>query len=132
MLPQMYIPVSTKSFIRNVVTNTGGIYIHVPFCQKRCIYCDFYSTTYGLEWKRLYVSALKREMQLRRLEIDPSRVPSLYIGGGTPSQLPVSLLLEMFQAIGGCFTFAEDAEITIEVNPDDVTQSLIDALHQRL
>ena len=130
MLPQMYIPVSTKSFIRNVVTNTGGIYIHVPFCQKRCIYCDFYSTTYGLEWKRLYVSALKREMQLRRLEIDPSRVPSLYIGGGTPSQLPVSLLLEMFQAIGGCFTFAEDAEITIEVNPDDVTQSLIDALYQ--
>lgn len=126
----MYIPVSTKSYIRNVVTKTGGIYIHVPFCQKRCIYCDFYSTTYGLEWKRLYVSALRREMLSRRSEIDSSRVPSLYIGGGTPSQLPASLLMEMFQAIAESFTFAEDAEITIEVNPDDVTPRLIEVLHQ--
>lgn len=126
----MYIPVSTKSYIRNVVTKAGGIYIHVPFCQKRCIYCDFYSTTCGLEWKRLYLSALKREMLLRSSEIDSSRVPSLYIGGGTPSQLPASLLLEMFQAIAENFTFAEEAEITIEVNPDDVTPRLIDTLHQ--
>lgn len=126
----MYIPVSTKSYIRNVVTKAGGIYIHVPFCQKRCLYCDFYSTTYGLEWKRLYVSALRREMLSRRSEIDSSRVPSLYIGGGTPSQLPASLLMEMFQAIAESFTFAEDAEITIEVNPDDVTPRLIEALHQ--
>ena len=130
MLPPMSIPVSTKSFIRNVVTKAGGIYIHVPFCQKRCIYCDFYSTTFGLEWKRSYVSALRREMLLRRSEIDPSRVPSLYIGGGTPSQLPLSLLLEMFQAITETFTLADEAEVTIEVNPDDVTPQLIDALPQ--
>ena len=130
MLPPMSIPVSTKSFIRNVVTKAGGIYIHVPFCQKRCIYCDFYSTTFGLEWKRSYVSALRREMLLRRSEIDPSRVPSLYIGGGTPSQLPLTLLLEMFQAITETFTLADEAEVTIEVNPDDVTPQLIDALRQ--
>lgn len=130
MLPPMSIPVSTKSFIRNVVTKTGGIYIHVPFCQKRCIYCDFYSTTYGLTWKRSYVSALRREMLLRRSEIDSSRVPSLYIGGGTPSQLPSSLLLEMFQAIKESFTLADEAEVTIEVNPDDVTPHLIKALRQ--
>ncbi len=130
MPPLMSIPVSTKSYIRNVVTKTGGIYIHVPFCQKRCIYCDFYSTTCGLEWKRSYVSALKREMLLRRTEIDASRVPSLYIGGGTPSQLPASLLLEMFQAITDNFTLADDAEVTIEVNPDDVTPQLIDTLRQ--
>ena len=130
MPPLMSIPVSTKSYIRNVVTKTGGIYIHVPFCQKRCIYCDFYSTTCGLEWKRSYVSALKREMLLRRTEIDASRVPSLYIGGGTPSQLPASLLLEVFQAITDNFTLADDAEVTIEVNPDDVTPQLIDTLRQ--
>ena len=130
MPPLMSIPVSTKSYIRNVVTKTGGIYIHVPFCQKRCIYCDFYSTTCGLEWKRSYGSALKREMLLRRTEIDASRVPSLYIGGGTPSQLPASLLLEMFQAITDNFTLADDAEVTIEVNPDDVTPQLIDTLRQ--
>lgn len=130
MLPPMYIPVSTKSFIRNVVTKTGGIYIHVPFCQKRCIYCDFYSTTLGLEWKRLYVSALKREMLLRRSEIDFARVPSLYIGGGTPSQLPTSLLLEMFRAIKDLFTLADNAEVTIEINPDDVTPHFVETLSQ--
>ena len=81
------------------MTKTGGIYIHVPFCQSRCIYCDFYSTTYGAEWKRSYVDTLKREMQLRREEINTSRVPSLYIGGGTPSQLPSLLLQEVFLAI---------------------------------
>ena len=130
MLPPMYIPVSTKSFIRNVVTKTGGIYIHVPFCQKRCIYCDFYSTTFGTEWKRLYVSALKREMMLRRSEIDFTRGPSLYIGGGTPSQLSSSLLLEMFRAITDLFTLANNAEVTIEINPDDVTPHLVEALSQ--
>jgi oxygen-independent coproporphyrinogen-3 oxidase len=113
-----------------VVINTGGIYIHVPFCQKRCIYCDFYSTTCGLEWKRLFLTALKREMHLRRAEIDSSRVPSLYIGGGTPSQLPASLLVELFLAIRDNFTLAGDAEITIEVNPDDVTPDLMDTLRQ--
>lgn len=112
------------------MTKTGGVYIHVPFCQKRCIYCDFYSTTCGLEWKHSYVTALRREMGLRRSEIDASRVPSLYIGGGTPSQLPTPLLLEMFQAVAESFTLEDDAEVTMEVNPDDVTPELIDALRQ--
>ncbi len=126
----MSIPVSTKSSTRSVVTKTGGIYIHVPFCQSRCIYCDFYSTTYGAEWKRSYVDSLKREMQLRREEINTSRVPSLYIGGGTPSQLPSSLLLEFFRAIQDNFTLDKNAEVTIEANPDDVTPEWIASLLQ--
>ena len=130
MPPQMSIPVSTKSSTRSVVTKTGGIYIHVPFCQSRCIYCDFYSTTYGAEWKRSYVDTLKREIQLRREEIDVTRVPSLYIGGGTPSQLPSTLLQEVFRAIQENFTLAKDAEVTIEANPDDVTPEWLAALSQ--
>lgn len=130
MPPQMSIPVSTKSSTRSVVTKTGGIYIHVPFCQSRCIYCDFYSTTYVAEWKRSYVDSLKREMQLRREEIDVTRVPSLYIGGGTPSQLPSTLLQEVFRAIQENFTLAKDAEVTIEANPDDVTPEWLAALSQ--
>jgi len=126
----MSIPVSTKSSTRSVVTKTGGIYIHVPFCQSRCIYCDFYSTTYGAEWKRSYVDSLKREIQLRREEIDAARVPSLYIGGGTPSQLPSTLLQEVFRAIQENFTLAKDAEVTIEANPDDVTPEWLAALSQ--
>lgn len=130
MPPRMSIPVSTKSSTRSVVTKTGGIYIHVPFCQSRCIYCDFYSTTYGAEWKRSYVDSLKREIQLRREEIDVTRVPSLYIGGGTPSQLPSTLLQEVFRAIQENFTLAKDAEVTIEANPDDVTPEWLAALSQ--
>lgn len=130
MPPRMSIPVSTKSSTRSVVTKTGGIYIHVPFCQSRCIYCDFYSTTYGAEWKRSYVDTLKREIQLRREEIDVTRVPSLYIGGGTPSQLPSTLLQEVFRAIQENFTLAKDAEVTIEANPDDVTPEWLAALSQ--
>lgn len=67
-------------------------------------------------------------MHLRREEIDYSRVPTLYIGGGTPSQLPPSLLLEMFQAIHENFTLTEDAEVTIEANPDDVSPEWLAAL----
>ena len=130
MPPRMSIPVSTKSSTRSVVTKTGGIYIHVPFCQSRCIYCDFYSTTYGAEWKRSYVDSLKREIQLRCEEIDVTRVPSLYIGGGTPSQLPSTLLQEVFLAIQENFTLAKDAEVTIEANPDDVTPEWLAALSQ--
>ncbi len=78
----------------------------------------------------MYVSALKREMQLRRVEIDTSRVPSLYIGGGTPSQLPSLLLVEVFQAICDNFALSEDAEVTIEANPDDVTPEWLSALCQ--
>lgn len=130
MPPLMSIPVSTKSSTRSVVTKRGGIYIHVPFCQSRCIYCDFYSTTYGVEWKRSYLDALKREMQLRRTETDAAHIPSLYIGGGTPSQLPPAMLQEMFRGIKENFRLLPDAEVTIEANPDDVTPAWIDALRQ--
>jgi oxygen-independent coproporphyrinogen-3 oxidase len=81
-----------------------------------------------MEWKRSYIDALKREMHLRRAEIDNSRVPTLYIGGGTPSHLPTSLLQEMFQAIHENFTLMEDAEVTIEANPDDVSPEWLAAL----
>ena len=78
----------------------------------------------------MYVSGLIREMQLRRAEIDFARVPSLYIGGGTPSQLPSSLLLEVFRAINDNFTLSENAEVTIEANPDDITPAWLDMLHE--
>ena len=69
-------------------------------------------------------------MLLRRSEIDFTRVPSLYIGGGTPSQLSSSLLLEMFRAINDLFTLADIAEVTIEINPDDVKPHFVETLSQ--
>lgn len=99
----------------------AGIYIHVPFCKSRCIYCDFYSTTLGQDYMASYVEALEREMSLRRQYIECTRVHTIYIGGGTPSLLPSYLLRELFDAILHEFSPDEDAEVTIEANPDDVT-----------
>lgn len=61
-------------------TNLSGIYIHVPFCQSRCIYCDFYSTVYGEDFKDRYVERLLKEMADRKNEVD-SQVDSIYVGG---------------------------------------------------
>ncbi|MBQ2209426.1 MAG: radical SAM family heme chaperone HemW [Prevotella sp.] len=94
-----------------------GIYIHIPFCKSRCIYCGFYSTT-GLGLRQRYVDAVCREWQLRQAEL---RAPldTIYIGGGTPSQLTTDQLRLLLSALPHAAS-----ETTIEVNPDDVTDAL--------
>lgn len=94
-----------------------SLYIHVPFCQKRCHYCSFYSTTFGKRERDLYVQALLQEMAARRTD---DLITTVYFGGGTPSQLDAEELTTIFSAIRSNFTIAPDAEITFECNPDDV------------
>ena len=106
----------------------AGIYIHVPFCQGRCIYCDFYSTTEGEEWKSRYVDALLAELRMRRDELSLARVHSIYIGGGTPSQLPARALSGILNEVCRLFPVDSDAEVTVEANPDDVTPEWLAAL----
>lgn len=106
----------------------AGIYIHVPFCQGRCIYCDFYSTTEGEEWKSRYVDALLAELRLRRDELPLARVHSIYIGGGTPSQLPARALATILNEVCRLYPVDSDAEVTVEANPDDVTPEWLSAL----
>ncbi|MBR5051796.1 MAG: radical SAM family heme chaperone HemW [Bacteroidaceae bacterium] len=106
----------------------NSIYIHFPFCKSRCIYCDFYSTTLGQEHMAAYVSALKRELHLRRQYIIGTRVHNIYIGGGTPSLLPIPLLHDLFQAISQHYTLADDAEVTIEANPDDINAQWLEGI----
>ncbi|MGN1354680.1 MAG: radical SAM family heme chaperone HemW [Alloprevotella sp.] len=96
-----------------------GLYVHVPFCRTRCVYCAFYSTTFGSDLQQQYAEAAAREMACRRDEID-GVVQTVYLGGGTPSVLQPSALEQLFSAIHRCFTLSPDAEITIEANPDDV------------
>lgn len=106
----------------------AGIYIHVPFCQGRCIYCDFYSTTEGEGWKSRYVDALLAELRMRRDELPLARVHSIYIGGGTPSQLPARALAAILNEVCRLFPVDFDAEVTVEANPDDVTPEWLAAL----
>ncbi|MBQ7422015.1 MAG: radical SAM family heme chaperone HemW [Prevotella sp.] len=99
-----------------------SLYIHVPFCQSRCIYCDFYSTTRPATHAAPYVRALEAEMAARAEEA-PS-VSTVYLGGGTPSQLTPQQIEDVFRAIHSHFRIASGAEITVELNPDDVTPTL--------
>ena len=105
----------------------AGLYLHIPFCRTRCIYCDFYSTV-GEEVQARYVDALLAEWQLRRDELRGEPVETLYIGGGTPSQLAPRLWGRLFEALGRDIDFGRCREITFEANPDDITPDYATAL----
>lgn len=102
-----------------------ALYIHIPFCQSRCIYCDFYSTT-ALHLRERYVRAVCQEIAGR----GGGTASTIYLGGGTPSQLSPTLLTQIFDTIYQHFTIAETAEVTMEMNPDDVTEDYVQALRQ--
>ena len=117
----------------------AGIYIHIPFCRSRCIYCGFYSTT-ALDLRQRYVDALCREMEIRGTghlisgqSPDQGPVPpisTIYLGGGTPSQLTFDQLHQLFIYINKVYPLTSEREITIEVNPDDVTVEFAALLQQ--
>ena len=98
----------------------AGIYIHIPFCKKACHYCNFhFSTTLQLMPDMLDCIAKEAVLQ-KNYFIDP--VASIYLGGGTPSILSKSALDPVLQTISGIFSILPDAEITLETNPDDITE----------
>lgn len=100
-----------------------GLYVHIPFCRSRCIYCDFYSTTFE-QHIGSYLAALRQELRQRRNEQPRARVHSIYIGGGTPSLLSASQLRSLLDDIRSLYDVAGDAEVTVEMNPDDVHKQL--------
>lgn len=97
----------------------AGIYIHVPFCKRRCSYCDFYSVVSTADADR-YVSALLAELRMRRDEIMLDEVHTIYIGGGTPSMLSAEQLRRLMSGIAEMVDIDKVEEVTIEVNPDDI------------
>ena len=117
----------------------AGIYVHIPFCASRCIYCGFYSST-RRELQLRYVKAVGRELQLRSHYLQKDeRIRTIYLGGGTPSQLSTAqlqLLLGLLSEYVGQHNGVpadralDDLEVTMECNPDDVTDELAAALSQ--
>ena len=109
----------------------AGLYIHIPFCASRCIYCGFYSTT-RLDLRQQYVDALIREL----VEVGKSKmlkddsISTVYLGGGTPSQLTIPQLHQLLDAIYIYNKVESGAEVTIEMNPDDVSVPYADTLRQ--
>ena len=98
----------------------AGLYVHIPFCASRCIYCGFYSTTM-LELRSRYADALCREISLQKTH---PLIETIYLGGGTPSQLSHDDLLRLFTYIYKVYPVADDAEVTMECNPDDIQPSM--------
>ena len=124
-------PKSSK--ISTLIAYMAGLYIHIPFCASRCIYCGFYSTTL-MELRDRYVDALCQEMTLRQEALVQQGLPlpsldTIYIGGGTPSQLSPRHLKILFDHINKVFS-NKATEVTIEMNPDDVTEEYAHALSQ--
>ena len=96
-----------------------GLYIHIPFCRAKCPYCDFFSRP-ASELIPRYLDALQREAALFRNF--SSRFDTLYLGGGTPSLLAGDDLRRLFSLLKETFTLADDAEISMETNPEDITE----------
>lgn len=106
----------------------AGLYIHIPFCKRRCHYCDFYSTTQE-QLQDAYVAAVCQEMEERERELHEP-IKTLYIGGGTPSQLSPLLLTEIVRHASDVFGFKTLKEFTIEANPDDITPAWVMGIRQ--
>ena len=98
----------------------SGLYIHVPFCKSKCVYCGFYSTVNQKDVEK-YVTALEKEMVLRKEDMAGKTFQTVYFGGGTPSLLQISLLQQIIDNLRQHFFIEDNAEITIEANPEQLS-----------
>ena len=105
----------------------AGIYLHIPFCRKRCHYCDFFKTT-DLSQKARLLEGLRKELETRASELASEEINTIYLGGGTPSVLLIDELKDLLHTIHQNYRVSPEAEITMEANPDDLSQAILSAL----
>ena len=98
----------------------SGIYIHIPFCKQACHYCDFHFST-SMAKKDVMISALKRELVLRKEEFKDEVIETIYFGGGTPSVLETIEIIGLINTVYSNYQVTENPEITLEANPDDLS-----------
>jgi oxygen-independent coproporphyrinogen-3 oxidase len=111
---------------------TAGLYIHFPFCQKKCAYCDFYSVEYEDSLVSSFVDSLCREIDLQSSFYDTLEltVDTVYFGGGTPSMLKANRIERLFGRIGRSFPLSGASEITVEVNPGTLSREMLRAYRE--
>ncbi|MGA8086662.1 MAG: radical SAM family heme chaperone HemW [Terracidiphilus sp.] len=113
-----------------------GLYISIPFCRSKCTYCNFASGVYPAAEHGRYIQSLVDEMRAARSWSEnlgaslPSRLDTIYLGGGTPSLLPPDLIAKLFDAIRAEFVVEPDAEITVECAPGQLADATLDAFAQ--
>ncbi len=98
----------------------AGIYLHIPFCHKKCNYCDFYSIV-PQNNKSAFVKALKKEISLRKMFLNEDTVETIYFGGGTPSLLSINEIDKILNEINKSYQILDNPEITFEANPEDLS-----------
>jgi oxygen-independent coproporphyrinogen-3 oxidase len=102
------------------------LYIHIPFCIRKCLYCDFFSVPYDESLAKTYTDALCSELSLKKGFANTLK--TIYIGGGTPSLLPYECFTQLFRCLMDNFNLSSNIEITVEANPGTVNESKIDTL----
>lgn len=107
----------------------SGIYIHIPFCKQACSYCDFHFST-SLKNKNQLVDSIINELTLRRNYLNDNEIQSIYFGGGTPSLMPAEDINRIINKIQNNFKVKNNAEITLEGNPDDLTKEKLINLNE--
>jgi len=103
------------------------VYIHVPFCARRCSYCDFSIAVRSVVPVREFIDAIDRELAMRHVSGDAWQVDTLYLGGGTPSRLGGEGVAELLGIVRKHLSLADGAEVTLEANPEDITAEAVRA-----
>lgn len=123
-------PTATFDFVFNNQLShptLAGIYIHIPFCKQACNYCNFYFST-SLGNKDKFIQSLLREIELSSGYLQGEKIETLYLGGGTPSQLTTNDLKLIMEKLQSVYDLSSLQEFTIETNPDDLTEDKIKEL----
>ncbi|HSM49598.1 MAG TPA: radical SAM family heme chaperone HemW, partial [Draconibacterium sp.] len=107
----------------------AGIYIHIPFCRRKCYYCDFYKTV-NTSLTPKYIDALITEIVQRKNYLENEPVETIYFGGGTPSVLTRNEIVEILNTLHRHFTISPNVEITFEANPDDFSGDYLKEIYQ--
>ncbi|MGD1840395.1 MAG: radical SAM family heme chaperone HemW [Thermonemataceae bacterium] len=107
----------------------ASLYIHIPFCRQACYYCDFHFST-RLDHKATLIEALCKELKLQKDYLTQKQLRSIYLGGGTPSLLSEYELSQLFETISQYYHFDEQTEVTLEANPDDLTDQQLETIQK--
>ncbi|MFN5459565.1 MAG: radical SAM family heme chaperone HemW [Bacteroidota bacterium] len=106
----------------------AGIYLHIPFCRKACVYCDFHFSV-NLKGKKIMLESMISELALRRSFLVDEEVETIYFGGGTPSVLSAEEISSILKQIKINYSLSTNAEITLEANPDDLSEQYLQELY---
>ncbi|HBP88592.1 MAG TPA: radical SAM family heme chaperone HemW [Nitrospirales bacterium] len=121
-----------RSGEHNALSSDLGIYLHVPFCVKRCHFCAFYLVLHDQQRVESFLQALEREIALYASQpgIRERTVSTVYVGGGTPTVLRPEQLATILSSVRSGFSLSEQCEITVEATPESLTDQYADSLHQ--